>query len=91
MEIILGLLIIAVILYLAFWLLISVLACIAIGLVIGIIPAIISSVRIYLKSINDEVTNPAVKWTLNISVGLACLVVATPVVLAVLAIIASIV
>ena len=91
MEIILGLLIIAVILYLAFWLLISVFVCISIGLVIGIIPAIISSVRIYLKSINDEVTNPAVKWTLNISVGLACLVVATPVVLAVLAIIASIV
>ncbi|MBQ7373067.1 MAG: hypothetical protein IJW64_00690 [Clostridia bacterium] len=91
MEIILGLLIIAVILYLAFWLLVSVLGCIIVGLVIGIIPAIISSVRIYLRSINDEVTNPAVKWTLNISVGLACLVVATPVVLAILAIIVAIV
>ena len=86
MEIILGLLIIAVILLLAFYLLMAILFCIAAGLLIGIIPAMISSVRIYLRSINDEVTNPIVKWTLNISVGLACLVVITPVALAILAI-----
>ena len=86
MEIILGLLIVAVILYLAFFLLVTILVCIGAGLLLGIIPAIISSVRIYLRSINDEVTNPIVKWTLNISVGLACLVVITPVALAILAI-----
>lgn len=91
MEIILGLLIIGVILYLAFFLLVTIIFCIGAGLLIGIIPAIISSVRIYLRSINDEVTNPAVKWTLNISVGLACLVVAAPVILAIFAIIANIV
>ena len=91
MEIILGLLIIGVILVLAFYLLMAILLCIVAGLFIGIVPAIISSVRIYLRSINDEVTNPIVKITLNISVWLACIVVVTPVVLAILAIIAAIV
>ena len=86
MEIILALIIIGVILVLAFYLLMAILFCIVAGLMIGIVPAMISSVRIYLRSINDEVTHPVVKWTLNISVWLACLVVITPVVLAILAI-----
>lgn len=91
MEIIGVLLIIAILLYLAFWLLVIILSCIAIGLIIGVFIAIFTSVKSYFISINKEVSNPIIKWTLNVCMGIGALLIAGTAVTAVVGIITSIV
>lgn len=91
MEIIGVLLIIAILLYLAFWLLVIILSCVAIGLIIGVFIAIFTSVKSYFISINKEVSNPIIKWTLNVCMGIGALLIAGTAVTAVVGIITSIV
>ncbi len=91
MGVIIWLVIIALLLYVAFWILMIILGCIAVGLVVGIFPAIFTSVKSYFVSINEEVTNPIIKWTLNICMGIGALVIAAPIVVLIIGIITSIV
>lgn len=69
----------------------TIIACIAVGLVIGVFPAIYTSVKTYFISINDEITNPFIKWALFVSVGLGVLCIIIPLVAAVVWLIAAIV
>lgn len=77
MEIIFGLIVLNFWLFFIVWGLFIVVICIALGLVIGVFPAMYISIKTYLENVNDEITNPIIKWTLILCVGLVtlCLIV----------------
>ncbi len=89
MQVIFGILLIAILLYIAFWMLVILVACLGIGLVVGIVPAIYTSIKSYLGAIRDEITNPIIAWTLRICMIPAVAAIAAPVVMLIIGIVQS--
>ena len=74
-SIILIIAIIALIIWLVVASLGIILSFVGVGLVVGIVPAVITSIINYFTAINDEITHPVVRVCLNIFAGICSLAI----------------
>lgn len=89
-EFLTGVLVVVLLIALAIAILFIICVCIVIGLAIGVFIALFTAVKSYYGAINKEISNPFIKWTLNIGLGICSVCIAVPLAITVIGIIVSI-